>query len=235
MTSTKESVIKLQRRGASVMTRSQGGVTDFGQIAAEGNVSFGSRFGRSWSLGRKAPAPGNTGGGDSSSANDSGGASNKRGSSNNSDGKSIAGLKGVSVFGGGGVPAETNPLNRGASAAAPGSGSLGVDDSDVVPAFADQNREPASEGNKNNAGETLVVAGANREITLGSALSQASAGPSALEDGKGSNERNEHHPKKGSDGDVRTQEGKTSAGKIGALLAALPLSKLKIIIGTSSY
>lgn len=131
-------------------------------------------------------------------------------------------MNGVS---GGDVPAASNaPLGAGAAAGGLSAGA------GVAPALTSPTRELA--GDSNTGKNKLVVSGTSGAVGSERVLTPSYAGPLASKDGQGGNERTENQEKEidGSES-VQEQEGKTAAGRVGAFLAALPLSKLKIVIG----
>lgn len=120
---------------------------------------------------------------------------------NSNNGKSATVLNGISD---GDVPAESKaPLGAGA-----------------VP------EEPAGDGNTGK--KALFVSGTSSAVGSERVLTP----DYAVKDGEGKNERTENQEKVLDDEEgVQEQEGKTAAGRVGAFLAALPLSKFKIVIG----
>ena len=77
-----------------------------------------------------------------------------------------------------------------------------------------------------------VVSGINRTAYSEPGLTPAYTAPAAVGDGQRQNKRNENPG--ALDKKVPEREESTAAGRIGAILTALPLSKLKIVIGTQS-
>ena len=210
MANTKQSMIHLQRRSAGIMSRSdRGAVSDFSQSSAGPSGSAGSRFDRMRRVGRKTTLPGN-------------GASINNDGDNNNKGGTTAGSKSTS---GGGVLGVQNAPRGGEPVATPGS--VGRDSS-VAPGAG--GRSPESTG-RGDAGEAFASSGVNSAIDAGPVLSRAHDGPPVVDDGKRSNEQNEHRPEGERKEDVQELQIKTTAGKIGAFLTWLPLSKLKIVIG----
>ena len=218
--STKKKVNKLQRRSAGPLPRSEGsGLTDFSQqdvSDAGSSVHSGFKIHRSRPAGKNASVRGSSNSSSiNSSINSCSNSIDSSASSNN--GMRVTGLNGVS---GVDVPAETNaPLRK---VVAPGG--LGVDAGGALE-MADQTRGPASD---DNAGKAGVVSGV---VSSESVLTGAHAGPLGRGTCQGGVERADNHQKELDDESMGEHEGKSAAGRVGALLAALPLSKLKIVIG----
>ena len=201
---TKQSVVNLQRRSVSILSRSDpGGVTDFTQSQAGSRGLSASRLDRSRRVGQKQAAHGDDGSVDK----------------NNNNNDVII----KTNFSNSGVPSAQKIPHRGGAALARGSHSM---DASVVPALGDQTPHPTSDS---DAGRVLVGSGVKCDTALDPVVSRAYGETSAGEDGK--EERNDPYPTKESTGDVQGHERKTTAGRIGVFLTALPLSKLKIVIG----
>lgn len=90
-------------------------------------------------------------------------------------------------------------------------------------------QEPAGDG---NTGDALSASSDGSTAGSQPVFSRAYGGPSLPIDGQEPNEPEENAERP--DEDEQKEEGKTMAGKIGAFLSGLPLSKLKIVIGESN-
>ena len=110
----------------------------------------------------------------------------------------------------------------------------------MTPALASESGAPAASGGE-IAGEAPVASGtANRAGSSRTMFNRGFAGrtgPAApAGGGSGQGRKNlERKEQQGTDNGTADQEETTAAGRIGNILAALPLSKLKIVIGKSSY
>ena len=216
MASTKKQVVSLQRRSVEILSRSDGGgVTDFsvgnGQQSARGGArsgfSSGFRVDRWQRFGATLSTRGGSSGGVSNSSSSGGSGSNSR--------KTISGMKGVR---GGGVPVKPKaPHEEGVAVA---SGSVSSEPC-LTPALA-----PVIEG---DVSEAPAVFGTKSAANPESVMTRAYAG----DGGQGQAGRKEGPG--APDKNAAEQEERTAAGRVGAFLAALPLSKLKIVIGKLKF
>ena len=215
MASTKKQVVSLQRRSVEILSRSDGGgVTDFrdgndqqgAKDGARSGVSSGFRVDR-WQRFRDTLS---TRGGSSSSSNVGGG-----GGSGGNSRKTVTGMKGVR---GGGAPVKPKVPHEGGAAVASDSVS---NEPNLTPALA-----PVSEG---DIAKAPVGFGTNRAanpepVMTGAYAGDGGQGQAGRKEGPGAPDKN-----------AAEQEEKTAAGRVGAFLSALPLSKLKIVIGKLKF
>lgn len=209
--STKQSVIMLQTRSVDMLSRSSaGGVIDFsdGQhhnaTGVRSGFSSRSRFSPGKRLGERAST---FGGSRSASSSSTGG-----------DGiEHTRTTRFTGVIGGRSIPAKAN-LPRGLSFA-PRSVS---NDSRLAPTLA-----PVHES---DIEEAPVASGLDRAAYSEPGVTPAYAGPTAVGTVQRQSERDDHSGSLGKKA-AQDREETTAAGRIGEFLSALPLSKLKIVIG----